>query len=166
MHIFRCFAVYYTMIKATVKNVITALGLLAMVVVILLAIDKSATVATSANTTKVKVFVVDVDGTPIHNAQVTLDGKTFFTDDKGYSPSIELANPVNSYDKSISDWFTATVTVTKQGYVPAVVFNCVAFNGQTRKLTVKVYAFDGSELPCVCYVESPPQEYVDTLFAK
>lgn len=150
--------------KATIKSVAVALTVLAVVVAILAVVGGGITKNVSANNkTYLRVSVIDLDGTPVHNAQVTVNSCSFNTDNKGLSPAIELDSLVNSYDSSITDWGTVTVTVTKADYAPAVVFNCVVYNGQTRKLTVKVYPVDGSDLPYVTYVESPPNEYVQGL---
>ena len=140
-----------------------ALAILVIVVGVLAAVDASINVAVAVSNTFIRVTVVDLDGTPVHNAKVTVGGATFYTDNKGTSPSIELATLSNSYDATISDWGTVTVAVEKDGYAPTFVFNCVVYNGQTRKLTVKTYPKDGSELPYVSYVESPPDDYLKGL---
>ena len=149
--------------KATLKGVAIALSILAMVIVILSAVDKANDVTVSATNTYVKVAVVDLNDTPVHNAKITVSGQSFFTDNKGLSPSIELSQYTNCYDSGITEWGTVTVVIEKDGYTPTFVFNCVVYNGQTRKLTVKVYPQDASELPYVSYVESPPDDYVKSL---
>ncbi|MCM1195317.1 MAG: hypothetical protein NC332_05235 [Firmicutes bacterium] len=149
--------------KATLKSVAIALSILAAVMAVLSAVEFSSDVVVSADKTYVKVTVVDLDGNPVHNAKVNVGGTEFYTDNKGMSPSIEIAQMVNCYDENVTEWFTATVTARKDGYVPAIVFNCVVYSGQTRKLTVKIYPDDASELPYVAYVESPPDDYVKTL---
>lgn len=147
--------------KATIKSVAVALTVLAVVVAILLVVDGSVAKNVSAgNKTYLRVSVIDLDGKPVHNAQVQVDGNTFNTDNKGLSPAIELGSLANSYDGAITEWGTVTVTVTKADCTPAVVFNCIVYAGQTRKLTVKVYPTDGSDLPYTVYVESPPDDYV------
>ena len=152
--------------KATFKNVAVALLILAAVMGTLIAVDASSQTAMAVTNTFVKVAVVDLDGAPVHNAKVTVGQVSFYTDDKGLSPSIELATLTNSYDASITDWGTVTVVVEKDGYAPTFVFNCVVYNGQTRKLTVKIYSQDGSELPYVSYVETPPEDYLQKLLSK
>ena len=152
--------------KATIKNVAVALAILAAVMGTLVAVDASSEVAVAVTNTFVKVAVVDLDGAPVHNAKVTVGGASFYTDNKGLSPSIELAKLSNSYDVSITEWGTVTVMVEKDGYAPTFVFNCVVYNGQARKLTVKVYPQDGSELPYVSYVETPPEDYIKGLLSK
>ena len=149
--------------KATLKGVAIALSILAMVIVILSAVDVASNVTVSATDTYVKVAVVDLNDNPVHNAKVTICAQSFFTDNKGLSPSIQLAEYTNCYDSAITDWGTVTVIIEKEGYTPTFVFNCVVYNGQTRKLTVKVYPQDASELPYVSYVESPPDDYVKSL---
>ena len=151
--------------KATFKNVAVALAILVVVIGALAAVDAANNVSVSVSNTFIKVAVVELDGTPVHNAKVTVGKVSFYTDNKGLSPSIELATISNSYDSSITEWGTVTVLVEKDGYVPTFVFNCVVYNGQTRKLTVKTYTQDGSELPYVNYVESPPDDYVQGLLA-
>lgn len=149
--------------KATFKNIAVALSLLAMVMCILFAVDKASDVAAVSAKTFVKVTVVDESGQPVHNAQVTVNGQSFFTDNKGLSPNIEAVGLTNCYDADISQWHTTNVIVKKDGYVPSIVFNCVVYHAETRRLTVKIYRQDASELPCVTYVESPPDDYVKSL---
>ena len=152
--------------KATFKNVAVALLILAAVMGTLIAVDASSQTAMAVTNTFVKVAVVDLDGAPVHNAKVTVGEESFYTDNKGLSPSIELATLYNSYDAAITEWGTVTVKVEKDGFVPTFVFNCVVYNGQTRKLTVKTYAQDGSELPYVSYVETPPEDYVKQILER
>lgn len=149
--------------KATLKGVAIALSILAMVIVILSAVDRANGISVSATDTYVKVAVVDLNDAPVHNAKITIGEHSFFTDNKGLSPSIELAKYSNCYDSQITEWGTVTVIIQKDGYTPTFVFNCVVYGGQTRKLTVKVYPQDASELPYVSYVESPPDDYVKSL---
>lgn len=152
--------------KTTLKNVAIVVVVLSMVLVVLTAIDKASDVDVSANTTAIKVTVVDLNNLPVHNAQVTVDGQTFFCDNNGNSPVIDLANPTNSYDKTLTAWHTQTVIIKKDGYVPTVVLNCVIFDKETRKLTVKIYPADQSTLPYVCYVETPPADYLNQLIGQ
>ena len=149
--------------KATLKGVAIALSILAMVIVVLSAVDKSNNVSVSASNSSVKVAVVDLDNAPVHNAKVVIGEQYFYTDNNGLSPSIELVGFTNSYDSTITEWGTVTVVIEKDGYTPTFVFNCVVYDGQTRKLTVKVYPQDASELPYVSYVESPPDDYIKSL---
>ncbi|MCH5159648.1 MAG: hypothetical protein J1F66_02220 [Clostridiales bacterium] len=151
--------------KATFKNVAIALAILVVVVSVLAAVDANSNMAVAVANTYIKIAVVDLDGSPVHNAKVTVGEVSFYTDNKGLSPSIELATLSNSYDAAITEWGTVTVVVEKDGYVPTFVFNCVVYNGQTRKLTVRTYTQDGSELPYVSYVESPPDGYVQELLS-
>lgn len=135
-----------------------------MAVIALIIADASIYANVSARSkTCLRVTVVDLDGNPIHNAQVTVNSQTFNTDNKGLSPAIELNGLTNCYDDAIEEWKTATVTVRKEGYVTAINFNCVVYVSQTRKLTVRLYDVDASELPYTSYVESPPDEYVKEL---
>ena len=129
----------------------------------LTAIDKASDIGVSASKTAIKVTVVDLDNNPVHNAVVNVDGKTFFCDNNGNSPLIELDNLTNCYDKNLTTWHTQTVVVTKDGFVPTVVLNCVVFDKETRKLTVKIYPNDQSNLPYVCYVETPLADYLEGL---
>ena len=149
--------------KTTLKNVAIVVVALAMVLVVLSAIDKASDIGVSASKTAIKVTVVDLDNNPVHNAVVTINGSTFFCDNNGNSPAIEIENLHNSYDKSITAWHTQTVVITKDGYVPTIVLNCVVFDKETRKLTVKIYPIDESKLPYVCYVETPPSDYINQL---
>ena len=149
--------------KTTLKNVVISLVILFMVFVILVAIDKANDVQVIANKTAIKVTVVDLNNNPVHNAIIAVDGKKFFCDNNGNSPVIELENLSNCYDENLSTWYTKTVVITKDGYVPTVVLNCVVFSKETRKLTVKIYPIDESNLPYVCYVETPPSNYIEQL---
>ena len=151
--------------KATLKSVAVALAILVVVVGVLAAVDTSRNVAVAVSNTFIKIAVVDLNGSPVHNAKVTVGEASFYTDNKGLSPAIELATITNNYDATISEWGTITVIVEKDGFVPTFVFNCVVYNGQTRKLTVKTYTQDGSELPYVSYVEAPPDDYVQKLLS-
>ena len=151
--------------RATVKSVAMALAILAVVVGIFVAVDVSSKAAVAVANTYIKVTVVGLDGKPVHNAKVTVGELSFYTDNKGVSPSIELATLNNSYDSAVTEWGTVTVKIEKDGYVPTFVFNCVVYNEQTRKLTVKIYAQDTSELPYVTYVESPPDGYIQGILS-
>lgn len=153
---------YNSRMKATLKSVAAALTVLALVLSVLTVLDRSA-ISASAKSTNIRVSVVDLDNNPVHNAQVTVCGQTFYTDNKGVSPVIELIALTNSYDETVTEWGTATVAVTKEGFVPAIVFNCVCYSAQTRKLTVKIYRADESELSYVSYVESPPDGYIQSI---
>lgn len=152
--------------KATFKSVAIALAILAITVGVLVAVDANLTTDVTASKTYLRVTVVDLNNVPVHNAKVTVCGSSFNTDNKGLSPAIEITDLTNCYDNAITDWITATVTVQKEGYVAAVCFNCVAYAGQTRKLTVKLYPVDGSDLPYTVYVESPPSDYVENVIGK
>ena len=131
-----------------------------------MAIDKASDIGVSASKTAIKVRVVDLDNNPVHNAEIKIDGQVFYCDNNGNSPIIELTNLTNCYDNQIDGWFTQTVVITKDGFVPTVVLNCVVFDKQTRKLLVKIYPLDQSNLPYVCYVETPPSDYINQLVVK
>jgi len=147
--------------KATFRNIAFALVALAAVLSVLAVVDRNnAEIKTAKTDTFVRVTVVDLDGMPVHKAQVSVCGETFFTDNKGLSPSIQLTKLENNFDNTVTDWHTVNVVIKKEGYVPTVMFNCVVYDKQTRKITVKIYPADASDLPYVCYVESPPDEYV------
>ena len=152
--------------RATFKSVAVALAILVSVLGVLIAVDASKNVAVAVSNTYIKVAVVDLDGVAVHNAKVTVGEQSFYTDNKGMSPSIELTTMVNCYDSSITEWGTVTVLIEREGFVPTFVFNCVVYGGDTRKLTVKIYAQDGSELPYVSYVESPPGDYIQKLLSE
>lgn len=140
------------------------MALLALTLTVLSVLDASASVdADSSAETYLRVTVVDLDGEPLHNAQVEVCGKSFCSDNKGLSPNILLTDLSNAYDASVSQWHTVNVVVKKDGYVPALAINCVVYDGQSRKLTVRLYQNDASNLPYVCYVESPPQSYLQQL---
>ena len=148
------------MVKATFKNIAVALILLSLVIVVLTSVDRVMSVSASKSDTYIRVTVLDLNDQPVHNAQVTVGGEDFLTDNKGLSPTIRLKTLQNSYDSSVTDWYTVNVSVQSDKYVPAVIFNCIVYNEQTRRLTVRLYPKDGSNLPYVCYVESPPSDYI------
>lgn len=149
--------------KATAKNVSLALAVLAAIIAVLALADAYSGISVMASDTYLKVYVVDLDGSPVHNACVSVCGNKFYTDNKGLSPSIELTDLTNAYDPALTEWYTVNVAVQTQGYVPAFVFNCVVYSAETRRLTVKIYPADDSDLPYVCYVESPPDQYIKSL---
>lgn len=157
--------IQYCMIKATFKSVAVALSFIAIMLLVLGVIDGRQNPTSAQPRTCIKVTVLDLDDQPVHNAEVTVGGRSFFTDNKGASPAIELNELANSYDSSITDWGTVTVAVRKQSYTPAFVFNCVVFASDTRRLTVRLYPRDGSDLPYVSYVESPPDSYIRQLLS-
>lgn len=152
--------------KATIKSVAVALSILAITVAALMLADASIAASVSSSKTYLRVTVVDLDNNPVHDAKVTVCGASFNTDNKGLSPLIELNDLSNCYDQSVTDWQTTTVVVQKDGYVSAVSFNCVVYVGQTRKLTVRLYPSDSSDLPYTVYVESPPNDYVNSIIGK
>ncbi len=153
------------MIKANFKNVAVSLVVLLVAIVFLVTLDGALNVSAVENST-LRVTVLDLNDCPVHNAEVSVCGMKFFTDNKGLSPTISLPQTTNCYDEAITEWFSVNVVVTKDGYVPTVVVNCVIYENQTRKLTVKIYASDSSDLPLVCYVESPPNEYLQQLISQ
>lgn len=149
--------------KATVKNVCIALAFIAVALIALTIADSHKDVSVSNAGTDLVVVVLDLDGNPVVGATVTVLGKTAQSGAKGVTQSIDCSSATNGVDGSATDWLTANVTVKKSGFVPAIVFCCVLPKGQTRKLTVRMYPSDGSDLPYVCYVESPPDSYVKEL---
>lgn len=152
---------YTTTMKASIKNVAFFLVILSLVVVVLAAVDSASSINVGTNDdTYLRVTVVDLQDNPVHNAQIYVCAENFFTDNKGLSPNILLTDLKNVYDSSVTQWHTVNVVVKKDGFVPAVVLNCVVYHNQTRRLTIKIYPNDNSGLPYVCYVESPPHEYV------
>lgn len=151
------------MIKANFKNVAIVLSVLFVTLVFFAVFDEVSAVNVSESVTYLRVTVVDLNDKPVHGAEIGVGDVEFFTDNKGLSPTISLQFETNSYDSSITEWFTVNVIVTKAGYVPTVVVNCVVYDNQTRHLKVKVYPSDGSDLPYVCYVESPPSDYLKRL---
>lgn len=156
---------YNICMKATLKNVTIALSILAVVVSVLLVYDAVALPA-SGKATYLRVTVVDLGGNPVHNAKVTMQNMCFLTDNKGRSPAFDASSLTNIYDETLSEWKTATIAVSCEGYVPAVALNCIVQTGQTRNVTVKLYRADDSDLPVVCYVESPPDAYLQSMFEK
>lgn len=147
--------------KATFRNIAFALVILAAVLSVLAVVDRNnEQVQTTKSDTYVRLTVMDLDGNPVQNAQVTVCGQTFFTDNKGLSPSIKITELENAFDRNVTDWHTVDVVIKKEGYVPTVMFNCVVYHNQTRKISVKIYPADASDLPYVSYVENPPDEYV------
>ncbi len=150
--------------KVTLKNFALVIAVLATLLVVLTAIDNKSNVSTLANEQcSMRVEVTDLYGNALHNCTVTVQNKAFYTDNKGTSPVIDLSHDTNTYDQNETSWFCVTVKVEKQGYVPAFVFNAVVNADQMRTLNVRLYKQDESQLPYVCYVESPPDSYVKKL---
>lgn len=149
--------------KTTFRNIVIAIAVLFVVVAVLYIVG-GPTVTASKQPTQLRVYVVDTDGEPVTDARVCVDG-VFVNSDVTGTANIVPKLLVNRYDDKISEWFTADVVVVKDGFVPAVVVGCVMYAEQTRKLTVRIYAKDGSDLPVVTYVESPPQQYLDSLIS-
>lgn len=157
------FRILLCMVKANLKNIAISLVILSVVIVLLTVIDGTRGITVSQSDTYLRVTVVDLQDNPIHNAKISIGTEGYYTDNNGLSPAIKLVSPQNSYDSAITKWHTVNVTVQKEGYVAAVVINCVVYDAQTRRLTVRIYPNDSSNLPYVCYVESPPNEYVQQL---
>ena len=150
--------------RVTVKNFVVSLCLMVGLLIFVGFLDDSMSVSANQQPS-IRVIVTDINDNVVHNAFVTVGNSGgFYTDDKGYSPVIRIDNPVNCHDNSITDWYTATVTVRAEGYVDTVVVNCVLYSNETRVLTVRIYPKDSSDLPVVCYVESPPESYLKDLF--
>lgn len=150
--------------KVTLKNLAWVVTVLALVLVILGAVDeKNGVTASTKQSSTLRITVTDLDGKTVSGAKVTVQGKTWLTDNNGQTPMIELEQGKNFYDGKIDDWFCVTIKVEKDGFVTALHFNAVIRCGELRKLGVKMYKADESELPYVCYVEAPPDEYVRRL---
>lgn len=149
--------------KATYKNIAIALAFIAVALVVLTIVDSRAGVPANVNNTDLKVIVADLDGNPLVGAQVSALGKTVTSGEKGICSAIDCSDATNGVDSSQTDWATVNVVVKKSGYVPTFVFCCVVPVGQSRKLTVRMYKADDSDLPYVCYVESPPDGYIKQL---
>ncbi len=137
--------------------------MLAAIMLILGIAESVGYVSAAVDDNLLRVSVVDLDGAPVHNAVVTVGEQSFFTDNRGMSPNIALGQLSNCYDSAVTEWGTVNLSVSKQGYTPAFVFHCVVYRSQMRTLTVRLYPLDDSELPYVCYVESPPDSYMRQL---
>ena len=162
----RICAPYNINMRVTVKNFIVSMCVMVALLVFVQILDNSLSVSASQGQS-IRIIVTDINDRAVHNALVTVESHSgFYTDNNGYSPVIRLDGVENSYDKSITDWYTVTVTVSIEGYVDTVVLNCVVYAQQTRTLNVRIYPVDSSELSVVCYVESPPDSYLQSLFAK
>lgn len=147
--------------KTTLRNIVIAIAVLFVVVAVLYIVG-GPTVTVGKKPTQLRVYVVDTDGVPVIDARVCVDGVVVNSDVTG-TANIVPKQLSNRYDDKINEWFTADVVVVKDGFVPTVVVGCVMYTEQTRKLTVRIYAKDSSELPVVTYVESPPPQYLDSL---
>ena len=114
-----------------------------------------------------KLRITDTNNQPVHNAKITIKetGKFFFTDENGISPNMQIDFLKNVYDENVNSWFCVTLLIEKQGFVNTVVFNCVVFCNTKRDFNVKIYQQDESDLPFVCYVESPPKNFINDLFS-
>lgn len=153
------------MIRLTKYNFIISTLVLLLVVGCLMLVDNSTVDVVASDSTRIRVTVVDVlDGSAVHNATVDISVTTeFFTDNTGLSPTIDVPIVANMYDSSITDWYCVDVVVTKDGYVPTVVVGCVLYTSQLRQLTVYLYQLDSASPQYVCYVESPPSDYLLSL---
>lgn len=116
-------------------------------------------------TTSVQFCVTDLGGIPIKNAVVTVkeDNIVNLTDEEGNTPQFLVAVAHNSINKN-EDWFGVTVTVTAEGYVPMVIFNCIVYESKTRQVVVRLFDDDGT-LPYAAYVEIPTEEIIRKLLA-
>jgi hypothetical protein len=146
---------------------VSILAVLVVVVLTLSSIDRASSGNIDPAVTTLKVTVVDINDNVVHNAKITVVGGTsFFSDNKGMSPAIVVPNCANWYDSGIDEWFCVNVTVSKEGFVDTIVVGCVMYTGNLRSLTVRLFKADGSDLPYVCYVESPPDSYMQGVFGK
>ncbi len=152
------------MIPLTTRNFIISTLVLVVLVSCLYWVDAPSVDVATVENTRIRVTVLDVaDNSPVHNATVDISVTTeFFTDNTGLSPTIDVPTVANMYDSSITDWYCVDVVVTKSGYVSTIVVGCVLYDMQLRQLTVYLYHDDGT-LPYVCYVESPPSSYLESL---
>lgn len=107
-----------------------------------------------------RVEVLDLSGNAVQNAliKVVECNTTAKTDDSGQT-ELTLSN----MPQTNLNWCGLTVTVSRSGYVNTAVINCVVYYGRTRTLKVRMYDDDGT-LPYVCYVECPPEDYINGLF--
>lgn len=61
---------------------------------------------------------------------------------------------------------TVTLIVTKQGYLPTILSDCIVYLNADRKLTVNLFPNDGSlEVGYVTLCESPSDEWVRSLLS-
>ena len=79
---------------------------------------------------------------------------------------MDLPKRNNVYDKNVTQWYTINLQISKAGLVDTFVLNCVVYQGGERSVTVRVYPADQSDLPYVCYVESPPNDYLESLIGQ
>ncbi len=156
---------YSSMIRLTKYNFIITTLALVLVVCCLMLVDNSTVDVSASDSTRIRVTVVDVlDGSVVHNATVDISGSAeFFTDNTGLSPTIDVPIVANMYDSTITDWYCVDVVVAKSGYVPTIVVGCVLYTNQLRQLTVYLYQLDSDSPQYVCYVESPPSDYLLSL---
>lgn len=114
----------------------------------------------STGTASLVVEVVDFNNQPIDNAIINVidTNSTTTSGTDGTTPSIFLSQ-IPFLDKG---WYGLTVTVKRSGYVDTVIYGCVILPNQTRTLKVRMYNDDGT-LPFVCYVECPPNDYIDKI---
>ena len=121
----------------TLLRTLPVLVVLAVLFTVVLVADHTRGVYTDKTTSTVKVLVTDLEGTPLQNADVRIsDGQTFHTDNRGYSPSIEV-QPTGE-----DNWFPVTVVVMAEGYVNTALFGCVVFVGSERVVQIRMYRLD------------------------
>ena len=154
--------------KLTFKNVAVVTAVLIVTLVVLSSVTYLPSGSINQTKPMLKVNVVDLDGNPVHNATVSVIGTdiAFNTDNKGVSPLMELPVTTNLYDPNVTSWYCVNLRIAKGGFVDTFVFNCVVYQDSLRTLTVKIYPQDASNLPYVCYVESPPNQYLDGLISQ
>lgn len=145
-------------------NKILPLFIVLVIVVTLAAIDAARGVYNDQNTTKLTVFVTDLNGRPVAQATVTVieTGQKSVTDAQGRTQPIAIRR--DSQKKY--DWFCVTVTIRAENFVDTVIFDCVIYDNMTRYVTVRIYPVDSSPLPYVAYTEIPPEEFILSLFEK
>ena len=150
--------------KLTVKLIGIAMVLFVCAILLVTSLNTQSTAYLQSNA-QIKVCVVDLEGKPVHNAKVGIVGDSiqFYTDNNGNSPLVDLSTRQNAYNPEITQWYTINLQISKSGYVDAFVLNCVVYVANVRNVTVRVYSKDSSDLPFVCYVESPPNDYLQGL---
>lgn len=144
------------------KQSIISILIIFAIVAALFVIDEAHGVYSQTNDNQLKVYVTDLNNKPVQNATVVIheSNARFFTDNKGYTPTMEVKRLVSDE----KNWFTVTVTVEAKGYVDTVLFDCVIYDKAQRVVQIRLYADDQSGLPFVAYTEIPPSNYIYSLF--
>ena len=144
------------------KQLIIPLTTILIVFISLFVVDSVRGVYNVKKDTLLSVYVTDLDGRPLKDAVVKVEGNDnkYLTNEKGYTQNI----PVKRLNEKTKDFFNVYVTVQLDKYINTVLFGCVIYDNTNRVVQIRLYKDDDSYLPFVAYSEIPPDTYIYTLF--